>query len=122
MLSVATLVLAALTALVTPSTAPAGETSATACTRPDQPPRAVHAAQLRYARAARGRGAHVTATVAVSLDTSGDVVSTSVAQSSGDPELDAAATDAALATTFAPHYVDCVGVPSIYDYHADFVR
>jgi len=122
MFSVATVLLGFLIAFVAPSTAVADDTTATPCGRPDQVPRAMSGPQPRYTRAARGRGAHVAATVAVVLDASGDVISTSIAQSSSDPELDAAATDAALATTFAPHYVDCVGVSSVYQYRADFVR
>jgi TonB family protein len=49
----------------------------------------------------------VVATVAVTLDTSGNVIAATIYQSSGDAALDQAAIDAAKRSTYSPGAADC---------------
>jgi TonB family protein len=62
-----------------------------------------------------------TAAVHVSLDAQGRVVDTSVAQSSGNVGLDAAAVQMARNATYTPKYVDCKAVAGDYTFTVKFV-
>ncbi len=70
------------------------------------------------ARASKVSG---TAAVHVSLDAQGRVVSTTVAQSSGNAGLDAAAVQMARNASYTPKYVDCKAVAGEYTFTAKFV-
>jgi TonB family protein len=73
-----------------------------------------------YPGVARARGASGVTIIAVSLDPSGAVTDARVYKSSGSPDLDVAAGDAARRSIYRAEIFRCVPVSSIYLFRADF--
>lgn len=69
------------------------------------------------ARAAKTTGS---AQIKVTLDAQGHVTAAAVAQSTGNPGLDAVALELARAATYAPRYVNCKGVAGEFLFSVHF--
>lgn len=65
---------------------------------------------------------NVSVDVLVHVSATGAVTRAQVTHSSGDPDIDSAALDAALRTTYSPKIVKCEAVPGTYIFRADFSR
>lgn len=109
-----------------PDTAPTGApieatpapTPKPACSAPDVPAKtiAVHSPETPEDAA----GFTGTAKVKVDLDAMGEVVGTSVYESTGNPQLDQAALTAARESRYAPEQVDCKNISGSYLFTIDF--
>jgi TonB family protein len=73
-----------------------------------------------YPGTARSRGAAGIAIIAVSLDPNGTVTETRVYKSSGSPDLDTAASDAARRSIYRAEVFRCVPVSGTYMFRAEF--
>jgi protein TonB len=112
----------AATALPAPTLTPApvALTPKPSCAHPESAAHTIDAAQPDTPESARERGATGTATVRVDLAETGAVRGVAIAQSAGDPSLDAAALDAARRSTYAPEIEDCSARPGSYLFRVEF--
>ncbi len=97
-----------------------GTGSGAACANPNVPAHVLEAVDPVYPDSAAQEHVFGTVLVAVTLSTSGAVVSTAISKSSGNDALDQAALHAAQASEYAPDYVDCRPVGGTYIFRAIF--
>jgi TonB family protein len=115
----ATLALGSLIAAAQASSDPSPAPTAT-CEQKALP---LHADQPNYPDAARKRNlGNVSVEMTVDISATGAVSSVQVTKSSGDPDIDSAALDAALKSTYQPKITNCKAVPGTYLFRADFSR
>ena len=81
---------------------------------------ATEIADIQLSELGRSQGAVGTVLVNVSLDSSGQVVGTSVLRSSGNIELDVAGVAEARASKYFAQLVNCVGQPSEFHFSATY--
>ncbi len=109
-----------------PVTATAGPPASTptpkpACANPMQEATATQSVTPDYPENAREQGlGRVEVNVVVSLSASGAPTSATVQNTSGNMEMDRAARQAAMQSTYSPKVVNCQPVPSQYIYHITF--
>ena len=97
-------------------------TPAGVCPHPEASPAIAATPQLPdIAQDARAKAASGTTAVAVKLDADGRVVDTTIAQSSGNGDLDVVAVSMARNATYTPKYIACKGVPSDYTFTVKFI-
>jgi protein TonB len=89
-----------------------------ACSAPDIPAKAVEAISPQAPPDAQSSNA--VAKIKVDLDASGNVVGTSVYESTGYPQLDRAALDAARESRYAPEEKNCKNMPGSYLFTVTF--
>jgi TonB family protein len=70
---------------------------------------------------ARAAGTNGTSSVLVHLDGTGNVLSATIAGSSGNPSLDMVALSMAKGASYVPAYKDCKAVASDYTFAAKWV-
>ncbi len=91
-----------------------------ACSEPNVEAKTLVAVSPEQSSSAFGVASDVTAMIRVDLDATGRVTGVSVYRSSGSPELNNAALDAARASTYAPEVRDCRAVPGSYLFKVEF--
>ncbi|HZZ64138.1 MAG TPA: energy transducer TonB, partial [Candidatus Baltobacteraceae bacterium] len=101
-----------------PSASPAGPCGGHADSEPALTSTPDVAPISEQARSAKVNG---TAAIHVALDPQGRVLNTALAQSSGNPGLDASALAMANSATYAPKYVHCKAVAGEYTFTVQFV-
>lgn len=105
-----------------PTPAPTPLASAATCTQPDAPASLLATPPPpNIPVAARAAGTSGTTRVRVALDPAGTVIGTAIAQSSGNPALDAIALTLASAARYAPALRACKPVPGSYGFTVEFV-
>jgi periplasmic protein TonB len=107
---------------VAPTGAPvvATPTPKPACSAPDIPAKTVFTQTPDVPDDVRSQGILGTAKVKVDLDASGDVVGTSIYESTGSMQLDQAALAAARQSRYAPEERECKNVSGSYLFTVDF--
>ncbi len=99
------------------STSNAHVASAAACTTPNADAMVTNPVAPNMPHAVLGPKS---ANILVAIDAHGNVSKTTIAKSSGDRQLDAAAVVAAGASTYSPARVNCNPVPGKYIFHVEF--
>lgn len=100
----------------------ASATPAGSCPHPEASPAlAATPSPPDIAPDARAKAVSGTTAVAVKLDAEGGVVDTTIAQSSGNGDLDVVAVSMARNATYTPKYVACKSVPSDYTFTVRFI-
>jgi TonB family protein len=90
------------------------------CVMPDRPPSIANAAEAEYPDLERTVGmGYFIVTVAVIIGQAGNVLKTTVLQSSSNVLIDGAAIQAARKSTYAPEIRDCKPVTASYIFRAD---
>lgn len=107
---------------VAPTSAPvvATPTPKPACSAPDVAAKTLVTESPDVPQDPSGQGYTGTAKVKVDLDASGNVLGTSIYESTGSMELDRAALDAARSSRYAPEERDCKNVSGSYLFTVDF--
>ena len=105
--------------VASPGPAPAGETHGASCAN-DQPARVSRAVTPETPAIAEMQRLTGTTMVRVDLSSTGEVLATAVARSSGSPMLDRAALATARAQGYVPEFKDCRPVAGSYGIEVEF--